>query len=54
LKLPSAESIAHSDQRIKGNKTARKFFIDFRYDICIIKQRENKGFYVLSVRDLPS
>jgi len=38
---------------MKGNKPARKFFVDFRYDICIIKQGENKGFNVLSLRDLP-
>jgi hypothetical protein len=36
---------------MKGNKPARKFFIDFHYDICIIKQRENKGFNVFRLPD---
>jgi len=31
---------------MKRKKLTRQFLVDFRHNICIIKQRENKGFHV--------
>jgi hypothetical protein len=44
--------MALSDQKMKGI-TRRKFLIDFHYNICIIKWRENKAFNLLGLFGLP-